>query len=164
MTVIPVSPRPIVCILTVLCCLPSLHNRLVPLLLLLHRRCSQPVLSYSWPVPPLAAQDAYFRSFRPRFGRLDSFQVIWRVSGVVVAWGDSDPHIFVGRNIPPTLIRWHNVTFHVYCTRDVPTSGQTSSWLVRGHEFFVEFSFFTSLNFWLLVLLSPLLLWTLFLH
>lgn len=159
MTVIPVSPRPIVCILTVLCCLPSLHNRLMPLLLL-HRRCSHLCSRILDPSRLLLLRTPIFGRC-PRFGGLDSFQVIWRMSGVV--WGGSDPHIFVGRNIPPTLIRWHNVTFHVYCTRDVPTSGQTSSWLVRVHEFFVEFSFFTILNFWLLFF-SPLLLLTLFLH
>lgn len=113
----------IVCILTVLCCLPSLHNRLMPLLLL-HRRCSHLCSRILDPSRLLLLRTPIFGRC-PRFGGLDSFQVIWRMSGVV--WGGSDPHIFVGRNIPPTLIRWHNVTFHVYCTRDVPTSGQTSS-------------------------------------
>lgn len=147
MTVIPVSPRLIVSVLTVPHCLPSslcsttgwCHFFSTVHLL----TCAIVVFLTSF----LLLWTHFLQSMPPF--RWSS----WFGSGYLAnerrrVRGGSDPHIFVGRNIPPTLIRWHNVTFHVCSTRGGLASGQASLWLVYVHEFFADFFFSTSLNIW----------------
>lgn len=117
--------------------LPLLHHRLMSLLLhrppshLCYRRVLDLILA---PLDTFFAVDATVPLV---------YLIRFRLFGEWATWGAGGlgSHIFVGRNIPPTLIRWHNVTFHVCSTRGGPASGQASSWHVYAHEFVADFFF-----------------------
>lgn len=81
---IPVSTRMMMCVLTVLCRLPSLHNRLSPRLF--HCRCSHPCPHILDPSCLSLRWTTVFQ-YWPRFGGLNSFKVYWRMNRGV--WGGS---------------------------------------------------------------------------
>lgn len=127
MTVIPVWPRLIVSVLTVLRCLPSFAPPLAdatsspPSTFLPVRLCSWPHFCFSGNV--FAVDATVPVVFLSRF----------RLFGEWAAWGGGlgSPHI-CRTKYPSHFNTLHNVTFHVCCTRGVPTSGQASSWLASG--------------------------------